>query len=291
MAKVDASQLVDYLKNAGASNEDIPKLVMIAFYESNFDTEAKNTKTDSLGLFQINADKFFFKDGKPDETLKSFAGDIKLEEFEEKLKDPQYNTNFAVHYLDVIRKDLEDGESQFEMVKNAGNDPFGIWEAYSTYVKPYLESKPIPGRGQNDDEKMSDKIAGSNSYIAAYMKVNDMEFKNEMESIEVPRPTRGITVYDAEGNPSLVSSDIVHDVVKNTQYTFEPPSSNNIQDITEQTEVKSPEESEIEKEIKDVFVAHVYKFLQEQKRVFQSQVPKEVGSIESARIKSDKERE
>ena len=55
MAKVNVSELIELLKNAGASDEDIPKLVLISYYESNFDTKAKNATTDALGLFQINA--------------------------------------------------------------------------------------------------------------------------------------------------------------------------------------------------------------------------------------------
>lgn len=171
MAKVDTKQVIEYLKEAGASSEDIPILTMTAYYESNFDTLAKNETTDSLGLFQINASQFF-TDGKPDETLKSFAGDISLADFEEKLEDPQYNTNFAVHYLNVIKKDLEDGQSQFGMVKEAGNDPFAIWEAYTDYVKPFVETMTLPGRGETDEEKMRDITTGIGIYTDAMLDIN-----------------------------------------------------------------------------------------------------------------------
>ena len=168
MAKVSAKELVELLQNAGANTEDIPTLVMISFYESNLEAGAENQDTTSIGLFQINADRHF-KNGKPDNTLSSFAGkDITLEEFERKLKDPQYNAEFAVHYLKVIREDLEDGSSQFGMVTAANNDPFGIWEAYTDYVLPYLSGEMPAGRGNNPNEKKSDVVEGINSYVDAY---------------------------------------------------------------------------------------------------------------------------
>ena len=129
--------------------------------------------TNALGLFQINASSFF-SDGNPDETLKSFAGNISLDEFETKLKDPQYNTSFAVHYLDVIKKDLEDGESQFGMVKDNDNDPFAVWEAYTTYVKPFVSSMKLPGRGNTDEEKMQDITTGIGVYTDAMLDLNQV---------------------------------------------------------------------------------------------------------------------
>jgi len=173
MAKINTKQIIEYLKEAGASEEDIPVLAMTAYYESNFDTLAKNTETNALGLFQINASSFF-SDGNPDETLKSFAGNISLDEFETKLEDPQYNTSFAVHYLDVIKKDLEDGESQFGMVKDNDNDPFAVWEAYTTYVKPFVNSMKLPGRGNTDEEKMQDITTGIGVYTDAMLDLNQV---------------------------------------------------------------------------------------------------------------------
>lgn len=173
MAKINTKQIIEYLKEAGASEEDIPVLAMTAYYESNFDTLAKNTETNALGLFQINASSFF-SDGNPDETLKSFAGNISLDEFETKLEDPQYNTSFAVHYLDVIKKDLEDGESQFGMVKDNDNDPFAVWEAYTTYVKPFVNSMKLPGRGKTDEEKMQDITTGIGVYTDAMLDLNQV---------------------------------------------------------------------------------------------------------------------
>ena len=190
MAKINTKQIIEYLKEAGASEEDIPVLAMTAYYESNFDTLAKNTETNALGLFQINASSFF-SDGNPDETLKSFAGNISLDEFETKLEDPQYNTSFAVHYLDVIKKDLEDGESQFGMVKDNDNDPFAVWEAYTTYVKPFVNSMKLPGRGETDEEKMQDITTGIGVYTDAMLDINNVGgLKTTEQSFDV-RPGVG----------------------------------------------------------------------------------------------------
>lgn len=173
MAKINTKQIIEYLKEAGAAKEDIPILAMTAYYESNFDTLAKNTETNALGLFQINASSFFSK-GKPDATVKSFAGNISLDEFETKLEDPQYNTSFAVHYLNVIKKDLEDGQSQFKMVKDNNNDPFSVWEAYTTYVQPFVSTMKLPGRGNTDEQKMQDITTGIGVYTDAMLDINQV---------------------------------------------------------------------------------------------------------------------
>ena len=169
MAKVSIEQLIEYLRVAGAKEADIPKWVMTAYYESNFDSTAQNETTDALGIFQINADKFYDGD-EPDPTLKSWFGgnELTLEEFEKELEDPQYNTSFAIHYFNVIEKDLEDGTSQFPDVAANGNDPFAPWEGYLLYVKPYLEGELPKGRGKNESEKQEDMIGGIKSYIDAY---------------------------------------------------------------------------------------------------------------------------
>ena len=72
MAKVTAQEIVKYLENAGASKEDIPTLVMTAFYESNFETEAQNDTTKAIGLFQINASSFYDDNNEPDPSFSKF---------------------------------------------------------------------------------------------------------------------------------------------------------------------------------------------------------------------------
>ena len=181
MAKVNVSELIELLKNAGASDEDIPKLVMISYYESNFDTKAKNATTDALGLFQINASAFYDKDDNPDPTLSSFFGgnNLDIDEFEKKLTDPQYNANFAVHYL----ADLKKSPNAFPDVKRAGGDPFAQWEAYGEYVKPYLEGKKITGRGPDPEAKRNDVVTGVGTYLDAFVQVHMNQTAEDIVSI------------------------------------------------------------------------------------------------------------
>ena len=170
MAKVNIEELIEYLRVAGAEEKDIPTWVMTAYYESNFDSIAQNEKTNALGIFQINADRFYDGD-EPDPTLKSWFGgnELTLKEFETELEDPQYNTSFAIHYYNVIKEDIEqDGTSQFPDVAANGNDPFAQWEGYLLYVKPYLEGELPKGRGENAESKLEDMIGGIKSYTDAY---------------------------------------------------------------------------------------------------------------------------
>ena len=44
MAKTNTKEVIEYLRNAGAAEEDIPILAMTAFYESTFDTLSKTFK-------------------------------------------------------------------------------------------------------------------------------------------------------------------------------------------------------------------------------------------------------
>ena len=294
MAKVNVKELIELLQNAGASAEDIPKLVMISYYESNFDTLAKNETTDALGLFQINASAFY--DGEdPDPTLSKFfkGNDLSIQDFEKKLEDPQYNTDFAIHYL----KELRQNPNSFPAVKAAGGDPFVQWEAYATYVEPYLEGKKIPGRGPDDVAKRNDITVGVGTYLDAYTQVYDLErnkqIQEDIADIEIERDP--VTIYDAQGNPVLVDAKIVSDLIRlePPKYFARPPQStdplNNVEDLLE-AKPKTPvsvEEGQKEKEVKDVLTAHIYSYLQKQKHLYDSQVPKEAGPIDVARVKTD----
>ena len=298
MAKVNVKELIELLQNAGASAEDIPKLVMISYYESNFDTLAKNETTDALGLFQINASAFY--DGEdPDPTLSRFfkGNDLSIQDFEKKLEDPQYNTDFAIHYLNELRQN----PNSFPAVKAAGGDPFVQWEAYATYVEPYLEGKKIPGRGPDDVAKRNDITVGVGTYLDAYTQVYDLErnkqIQEDIADIEIERDP--VTIYDAQGNPVLVDAKIVSDLIRlePPKYFDRPPQStdplNNVEDLLE-AKPKTPVsvgEGQKEKEVKDVLTAHIYSYLQKQKNVYESQVPKEAGPIDVARVKTDIRRE
>ena len=173
ISKAKTKKIIEYLRNAGASEEDIPTLVMTAFYESNFDTLAQNEETEAIGLFQINASSFY-KGKTPDNTLRSFLGNelLSVTEFEKRLEDPQYNTNFAIHYLNIIKEDLKDGSSQFPDVKKNNNDPFAVFEGYLDFVKPFIAGGKLEGRGEG---KIEDITKGIGVYVDAFMEVNKFE--------------------------------------------------------------------------------------------------------------------
>ena len=188
MAKVGIAWLVSHLMALGVSKEDIPILVMTAFYESNFERDAENPDTEAMGLFQINASSFYDDETlEPDNTLRSFFKEtgetLTEEEFNERLKDEKYNTKFAVHYLNVIKEDLaEDGSSQFGVVKENNNDPFAPWEGYLKYVKPWLESpEKLKGRGNNDEQKQEDVLAGIKAYTDAQLMAHQEEEYSDLK--------------------------------------------------------------------------------------------------------------
>lgn len=181
MAKITTEQVVEYLVNAGAVAEDIPTLVMTAYYESDFKTTAKNPETDAIGLFQINASSFYDKNNEPDGTLsrffKSTGESLSEDEFEIALEDPQYNTDFAIAYLG----DLKQYSDQFPIVRDNDMDPFSAWEGYTDYVKPYLNGQMPKGRGPDAAAKKADVIAGINTFVNSFYTVGLEAEEGEME--------------------------------------------------------------------------------------------------------------
>ena len=236
MAKVSIEQLIEHLRVAGAEEKDIPTWVMTAYYESNFDSVAQNEDTDALGIFQINADRFYDGD-EPDNTLKSWFGgnELTLKEFETELEDPQYNTSFAIHYYNIIKEDIEqDGTSQFPDVAANGNDPFAQWEGYLLYVKTYLEDGKLPkGRGENAEAQQEDMIGGINSYVKAFYGAG---LDSQEEELVIPKPevkapspqteSETVTLYNEYNQPELVAASIAEDIVNNTDWTYEPKETN-----------------------------------------------------------------
>tara|TARA_R100000742_G_C4277812_1_gene99993 strand:+ start:799 stop:1728 length:930 start_codon:yes stop_codon:yes gene_type:complete len=236
MAKVNIEELIEYLRVAGAEEKDIPTWVMTAYYESNFDSVAQNEDTDALGIFQINADRFYDGD-EPDNTLKSWFGgnELTLKEFETELEDPQYNTSFAIHYYNIIKEDIEqDGTSQFPDVAANGNDPFAQWEGYLLYVKPYLEDGELPkGRGENAAAQQEDMIGGINSYVKAFYGAG---LDSQEEELVIPKPevkapspqteSKTVTIYNQYNQPEQVSENVAEELVNNTYYTYEPKETN-----------------------------------------------------------------
>lgn len=224
ISKAKTKEVIEYLRNAGASEEDIPTLVMTAFYESNFDTLAQNKDTEAIGLFQINASSFY--DGKtPDNTLRSFLGNelLSVKEFEKRLEDPQYNTNFAIHYLNVINKDLEDGSSQFGDVRDNNNDPFAVFEGYLDYVKPFIAGGKLKGRGEG---KVEDITEGIGVYVDAFLELNQFEV-GDIPPVKTPETGRAISeeaeelsiLINRDGQETFVPTEIVGDLLETGKYT------------------------------------------------------------------------
>jgi len=186
MAKVTAQEIVKYLENAGASKEDIPTLVMTAFYESNFETEAQNDTTKAIGLFQINASSFYDDNNEPDPSLskffKSTGNTLSESDFEEALKDPQYNANFAISYLNDVKANPE----QFPIVRDNNNNPFSVWEGYTDYVEPYLNGQMPKGRGSDAAGQKSDVIAGINAYVDAFYSTGSETLGEEPQASDAP---------------------------------------------------------------------------------------------------------
>ena len=113
------------------------------------------------------------------------------------------------------------------------------------------------------------------------------EFDDPDESSGNATDEKEPVILYLNNEPTPVDANIADLIVKNTKYTYEPVE----QTIQENTILKpetpvSVEEGEKEKEIKDVLTAHIYAFLQEQKKLFSTQVPKEAGSYEAAQIKT-----
>ena len=210
------------------------------------------------------------EDDNPDPTLSSFFGgnNLDIDEFEKKLTDPQYNANFAVHYL----ADLKKSPNAFPDVKRAGGDPFAQWEAYGEYVKPYLEGKKITGRGPDPEAKRNDVVTGVGTYLDAFVQVHmnqtaeDIVSSIDDDNIKVPErgetknklPEHMTQLYNREGLPTYVDSQIVQDLLQTGKYTEQPV---------------SVEEGQEEKEVKDVITAHIYSYLQKQKDVYAKKNP------------------
>jgi len=148
----------------------IPALMMTAYYESALDfdeinlnkDEAGNVVSKDIGYFQINAASFYDKQGNPDPTLERFfskMGDKKTlsqEQFEKKLLGEKYNTAYAAHII----KDFHEYSVK---------DPFGKWNAYTDYVRPFLQGEPIPGK------TLEEQVNGIKAYVDAYMYLNDLK--------------------------------------------------------------------------------------------------------------------
>ena len=189
--KVDTKEIVTKLREAGVDEKLIPALVMTAYYESNLNSLAVNTNTNKskdYGLFQINSASFYKEDGSPDETLESFfekenMASLSKGAFERKLKDLDFNISFTAHYVDRIANNPKSFGTE---------DPLDLWNAYKTYVKPFLAGDKIPPRGNNDEAKRRDVINGIGTYTDAFLQLSGLALQEEVANINPVADTKTV---------------------------------------------------------------------------------------------------
>ena len=189
--KVDTKEIVTKLREAGVDEKLIPALVMTAYYESNLNSLAVNTNTNKskdYGLFQINSASFYKEDGSPDETLESYfekenMASLSKGAFERKLKDLDFNISFTAHYVDRIANNPKSFGTE---------DPLDLWNAYKTYVKPFLAGDKIPPRGNNDEAKRRDVINGIGTYTDAFLQLSGLALQEEVANINPVADTKTV---------------------------------------------------------------------------------------------------
>ena len=189
--KVDTKEIVTKLREAGVDEKLIPALVMTAYYESNLNSLAVNTnanKSKDYGLFQINSASFYKEDGSPDETLESYfekenMASLSKGAFERKLKDLDFNISFTAHYVDRIANNPKSFGTE---------DPLDLWNAYKTYVKPFLAGDKIPPRGNNDEAKRRDVINGIGTYTDAFLQLSGLALQEEVANINPVAATKTV---------------------------------------------------------------------------------------------------
>ena len=189
--KVDTKEIVTKLREAGVDEKLIPALVMTAYYESNLNSLAVNTNTNKskdYGLFQINSASFYKEDGSPDETLESFfekenMASLSKGAFERKLKELDFNISFTAHYVDRIANNPKSFGTE---------DPLDLWNAYKTYVKPFLAGDKIPPRGNNDEAKRRDVINGIGTYTDAFLQLSGLALQEEVANINPVAATKTV---------------------------------------------------------------------------------------------------
>ena len=71
-------------------------------------------------------------------------------------------------------------------------------------------------------------------------------------------------LYNRDGNPEFVDTQIVEDLLSSGKYTEQPV---------------SVEEGQKEKEVKDVITAHIYSYLQKQKDVYATKNPNSAREV------------
>ena len=206
--KVDTKEIVTKLREAGVDEKLIPALVMTAYYESNLNSLAVNTNTNKskdYGLFQINSASFYKEDGSPDETLESYfekenMASLSKGAFERKLKDLDFNISFTAHYVDRIANNPKSFGTE---------DPLDLWNAYKTYVKPFLAGDKIPPRGNNDEAKRRDVINGIGTYTDAFLQLSGLALQEEVANINPVAATKTVQQNVAKSQQEEEIKDVL----------------------------------------------------------------------------------
>ena len=206
--KVDTKEIVTKLREAGVDEKLIPALVMTAYYESNLNSLAVNTNTNKskdYGLFQINSASFYKEDGSPDETLESYfekenMASLSKGAFERKLKDLDFNISFTAHYVDRIANNPKSFGTE---------DPLDLWNAYKTYVKPFLAGDKIPPRGNNDEAKRRDVINGIGTYTDAFLQLSGLALQEEIANINPVAVTKAVQQNVAKSQQEEEVKDVL----------------------------------------------------------------------------------
>tara|TARA_R100000353_G_scaffold77748_1_gene58801 strand:- start:454 stop:1209 length:756 start_codon:yes stop_codon:yes gene_type:complete len=206
--KVDTKEIVTKLREAGVDEKLIPALVMTAYYESNLNSLAVNTNTNKskdYGLFQINSASFYKEDGSPDETLESYfekenMASLSKGAFERKLKDLDFNISFTAHYVDRIANNPKSFGTE---------DPLDLWNAYKTYVKPFLAGDKIPPRGNNDEAKRRDVINGIGTYTDAFLQLSGLALQEEVANINPVAVTKAVQQNVAKSQQEEEIKDVL----------------------------------------------------------------------------------
>lgn len=207
--------------------------------------------------------------------------------------------------LDILQKDLNEAEGFVErMLANRDLSVDDVKKNYMTLVyfnRPWAlrETMEVIAEGNTDlvvksqldsykknrSEEIPDWFKNRINKEIAFVNEFDDPTESGGNATDTKEP---ITIYLGD-KPQLVDPNIADAIVKNTDYTYEPTTQSKVEDLVEakpETPV-SVEEGQREKEVKDVLTAHIYSYLQKQKNVYESQVPKEAGPIDVARVKTD----
>lgn len=193
--KIAVGVLLFLLRQAGASESDIPTMLAIAQMESGFtdniEGKVNDNGTRDVGIWQVNAEEYWH-DSKgtndnskgPDDFTRMWmeanGGVLSLDEFRNKIRtDIVYSTQFA---SDVV-KYRERNDDDFKEGK------FSAWSVWKDFIQPYVEEGKTDIRGISPGRQPDMDLAVK--YIEDFDSIEAMEYKGEAPPItptSVPTP-------------------------------------------------------------------------------------------------------